>query len=470
MRTAILNLSALSTLLLAGCSFTTASGLSECETSAQCGTDMVCSNNFCLPQPAGCDQRFGDVSADAVQIGAALPISLTTGPNPPKDSSEEAGLKGIRLALDAINSRSVAGKKLALTVCDTAADLTITQKQVEWLVKEKKIVALLTAGSSQTLAAAAFTLPAGVLTMSSSATSPELTSREDNSKLGLLWRTSPSDAIQGKVIANLLLADPEFSSAQRVGILYLKDAYGEGLFNVITEQLRLRGKAHRAALYERQTNDLGPPLSQIDAFDPDITVIVGFEDDVSRFIERAATSTNLKASDGHRWFFSDSAKDAALLSNSGTRGPIVRSQISGAYGTAPAQGAGQAFNAFRSTYISQYQGEDPSKFSFTSHAYDSMYLLGLAVAYSQGTTNAVTGIKMAEGLTKVSSGTTIELTSTNVTQATTELAAGRSINVEGASGNLTFDAAGEAPSPIELWQVDLVENDFNTIRNVPPPP
>lgn len=461
----------LSTTLLAGCSFTTAGGLSECETSTECGTDMVCSNNFCLPQPVGCEQRFGDTAPDAVPLGAALPLSLPGTNFTRKDASEEAGLDAIKLALKEINTRGVAGKKLALTVCDTASDLTLTAKQVEWLVKDKKVVALLTGGSSQTLEAAKITLPAEVLTMSSSATSPELTTREDNSKLGLLWRTSPSDAIQGKVIANLMLTDPEFSSAQRVGILYLKDSYGEGLFNVITEQLRLGGKSHKAAFYERGVpTGVDAPLSQLDVFDPDITVIVGFEDDLSRFIARAATSTNMKASVGHRWFFSDSAKDAALLSDADTQGQTVRSQIAGAYGTAPAQGAGQAFNAFRSTYISEYSGKDPSEFSFTSHAYDAMYLLGLAVAYSQGTTNAVTGIKMAEGLTKMSSGTTIELTSINLTQAATELAAGRSVNVEGASGSLTFDTKGEAPSPIELWQVDLTNKTFNTVRNVQPPP
>jgi len=463
MRTAILNLSAaLATLLLAGCSFTTASGLSECETSAECGTDMVCSNNFCLPQPAGCGQRYGDTSADAVQIGAVLPISLSpTNPALGKDASEEAGLNAILLALGEINDRGAAGKKLALNLCDTAADPLLTSKQTEWLVNEKKIVALLTAGSSQTLAAAALTLPANVLTMSSSATSPELTRREDNTRLGLLWRTSPSDAIQGKVIANLLLNDAEFSAVQRVGILYLDDAYGQGLFNVITEQLGTR-KTTRAIPYPRKTTNIDTPLSQIDSFDPDLTVLVGFEDDVSRFLKRAATSTNLKAGTGHRWFFSDSAKDAALLSDADVRG-----QIQGAYGTAPAQGAGQAFSAFQSRFIARYNA-DPSGFSFTSHAYDSMYLFGLAVAYSQGTSNAVTGPKMAEGLTKVSSGASIQLTSSNFTQAAGELAAGRSVDVEGASGSLAFDAAGEAPSPIELWQVEA--STFKSIRNVPPPP
>ena len=452
----------LSTTLLAGCSFTTASGLSECESSADCGENQVCARNFCLPQPAGCGERYGDLSADAVQIGAVLPLSLSAiNPALGKDESEVQGLNAIRLALDEINDRGAAGKKLTLHVCDTAADPARTAAQTEWLVNEKKIVALLTAGSSQTLAAAAVTLPKGVLTMSSSGTSPELTNREDNTKLGLLWRTAPSDAIQGKVIANLLLNDAEFSAVQRVGILYLNDAYGQGLFNVITEQLGTARQV-RAVPYARRVESVDATLSQIDTFDPDLTVMVGFEDDVSRFVKRAAASSNMKPGVGHRWFFSDSAKDAALLSDA-----TVSAQIQGTYGTAPAQGAGQAFSAFRSRFISIHTA-DPSNFSFTSHSYDSMYLFGLAVAYSQGTSNSVTGLKMAEGLTKMASGTTIQLTSSNFTQAASELAAGRSIDVEGASGSLLFDSAGEAPSPIELWQVS--GDTFLSVRNVPPPP
>jgi ABC-type branched-subunit amino acid transport system substrate-binding protein len=453
----------LSTVLLAGCSFTTAAGLSECETSTDCGENQVCTQNFCLPLPAGCGEHFGDTSPDAVQIGAVLPLSLSaTNPEAGKDESEVQGLNAILLALDEINQRGASGKKLSLHVCDTGSDAPRTATQTQWLITEKKIVALLTAGSSQTLAAAEITLPAGVLTMSSSATSPELTSREDNSKLGLLWRTAPSDAIQGAVIANLLLNDARFNTAQKLGLLYLDDPYGQGLFNVITGKIGTK-KTLRAIPYGRKSEpDISTAVTQMDSFDPDLTIVVGFADDVTLILRRAAASTNLKAGTGHRWFFSDSAKDAGLMDD-----VTVRTLIQGAYGTAPAQGAGAAFMNFKSRFQAKYNNVDPSNFSFTSHAYDSTYLFGLAVAYAQGTSGTVTGIKMAEGLTKVSSGTPFELTLTDFTAAATELANNRSIDVEGASGSLQFDTAGEAPSPIELWQVE--GTSFSHVENVPPP-
>jgi branched-chain amino acid transport system substrate-binding protein len=446
------------TALLSGCSLTTAGGLSECETSADCGGDQVCTNNFCLPQPSGCGARYGDLNdPNAVQIGAVLPLSLSaTDPSQGKDASEEQGLNAILMALEEINQRGAAGRRITLNVCDTASDLPRTRQQTEWLVNDKKIAALLTAGSNQTLAAAEVTLPKGVLTVSSTATSPELTTREPNTSVGLLWRTAPSDAIQGRVIANLLLTASEFTSVKKVGILYLDDQYGQGLFNVITEQLGTRRDV-RAIAYARKTANIATPVSQIDNFNPDLTVVVGFEDDVSRIIQTAQTSINLKQSAGHRWFFTDSVKDAALLDDT-----TVLDAIQNSYGTAPAQGAGQAFTAFQSRFSSKY-GKDPSEYSFTSHSYDSMYLLGLAVAYAQGQGGQVTGAKMAEALTKVSSpGAAVQMTSSSFGQLSGELASGRSINVEGASGSLEFDAAGEAPSPIELWQIR--NGAFVTVR------
>jgi branched-chain amino acid transport system substrate-binding protein len=464
-----LGILSVSTVLLAGCSFTTAGGLSECETTADCASGQVCAQNFCLPQPAGCGTIYGDTTdPNAVQMGAVLPLSLSSAdPNAGQDTSEVQGLNSIRLALDELNEPGRASRKITLHVCDSAFDAARTTAQAQWLITEKKIVALLTAGSSQTLAAAAVTLPAGVLTMSSSATSPELTSKEDNTKVGLLWRTSPSDAIQGRVIANLLLNDARFNTAQKIGLLYLdKDSYGVGLFEVITERLRGSSKSVKPVPYLRKDdNSMRDAVIALDSFDPDITIVVGFEDDATFLVNRGLSSNNLKTSAGHRWFFSDSAKDAALLDD---KDPNVRAEVQGAYGTAPAQGAGQAFNSFQLRFIQKYN-TDPRNFSFTSHAYDSMYLLGLGVAYSQGTTGAVTSAKMAEGLTKVSSGSVppIEFTPTNFGKAASELAAGRTVDVEGASGSLQFDIAGEAPSPIELWQVE--GSNFRAVENIPPP-
>lgn len=457
-------------LLATGCSFTTAGGLDECETSADCGADKVCTEHFCLPLPTGCGKTYGSTDPNAIQMGGLFPISISTAPGAASDESDSQALNATLLALDEVNQRGVGGKQIALHFCDTANDADRTKKQATWLVNEKKVAAVLTAGSSQTLAAAAVTIPANVLAMAYSASSPELTSLPDTNggPVGLVWRTSPSDAIQGTVIANLLRSDSRFGSPAKVGIIYVDDPYGQGLYNIISDKLNSGSPriANRGFSYTKH-GDVADAVTQLDMYDPDLTVLVGFADDAVNILKQSASKPNLKRAPAgtHRWFFSDAVKDAAMLSD-----PTAAAQAQGFYGTAPAQGTGQAFSTFSSRFTDKYKN-NPGEYAYTSNAYDAMYLLALGASYSLGTTNAVTGPKMAEGLTKMStgtSGTITQLTSSNFTYLSAELAAGRSINVEGASGHLDFDAAGEAPSPVELWQVQ--DTSFVTDPSSPIPP
>jgi branched-chain amino acid transport system substrate-binding protein len=453
--------------LASGCSLTTAAGLDQCETSADCDSDQVCTQGVCLPLPVGCGTLYGSSDPGAIQMGALVPLHTSTDPDASVDQSDEQALNAALLALDEVNQRSIGGKQIALHFCDTSNDAERTRKQAEWLVGDKKVTAVLTAGSSQTLEAAKVTVPKGVLTLSYSASSPELTSLPDTHEgsTGLVWRTSPSDAIQGRVIADLLKDTTRFGTLSRVGILYVDDPYGQGLYNIISERLMAGAPriANRGFFYPRH-GDVKEALAQLNMYDPDVTVVMAFADDATSILVNAAGMENLQRASGHKWFFSDSVKDAAVLAN-----PDAASAAQGFYGTAPAQGTGQAFNTFKSRFQDKYK-KDPAEYAYTSNAYDALYLMALSAAYSQGQANSVTGVKMAEGLTKVSSGTSgtnTQLTNSNFTYLSAELAAGRSVNVDGASGALDFDASGEAPAPVELWQVQ--DTTFKAISIIDPP-
>ncbi len=455
-------------LLATGCSFTTAAGLDECETSTDCAGEQVCTQGFCLPLPTGCGKLYGSTDVNAIQMGALFPLTTSTAPGAGIDESDEQALNAALLALDEVNQRGVGGKQISLHVCDTSGDAERTKTQATWLVNEKKVTAVLTAGSSQTLTAATVTLPKNVLTMSYSGSSTELTSVADTNggSVGLLWRTAPSDAIQGRVIANKLLTDSaKFGTPAKVAILYVDDPYGQGLYYIVSDRLNKASpvKPNRGISYARR-GDVKAAVAQLNQYAPDVTVLVGFADDVANIIKEASAQPNLKRypTGRHRWFFSDSVKDSAVLSN-----PEVYGEIQDFYGTAPAQGTGLAFSAFRDRFSGKY-GKSPEGYAYTSNAYDAMYLMALGAAYSQSTTNAVTGPKMAEALAKVSS-TAGEATPINsFNSLATELVAGRSVNVEGASGKLDFDTNGEAPAPVELWQVR--NNQFVTAEsNLNPP-
>ncbi|MFY0525472.1 ABC transporter substrate-binding protein [Archangium gephyra] len=161
-------------LLATGCSLTTAAGLDECVTSEDCQRDQVCVQQVCLPLPAGCQaEPYGSTDADAIRMGGLFPIHTSPEPGASEDESDLQAFNAVLLALEEVNQRTLGGKKIALYFCDTGSDRDVAEKQAQWLVNDKKVAAVLTAGSTQTLAAADVTIPAGVLAMSYSASSPE---------------------------------------------------------------------------------------------------------------------------------------------------------------------------------------------------------------------------------------------------------------------------------------------------------
>ncbi|RKH50902.1 ABC transporter substrate-binding protein [Corallococcus llansteffanensis] len=463
-------------LLTTGCSFTTAGGLSECDTSSDCGTNSVCTSGFCLPQPAGCGQVFGATSAaNAIVLGALVPLTNRSG----SAEIEQQRLNGLKLALDEVNAlEGVGGRQFVLYVCDTQADVENAKVQARWLVNDKQTVAVFSAGSAQTIGISSITIPKNVLLMSHTATSAAFTSLEDKNggTVGLVWRTTPSDALQGRVIADVLrgttvINDPgsTFVSPNKVGVAYVNDTYGQGLYSSLLS--RLTTKQLDGAQYERNS-DVAGAVSRLATFKPDLTVLAGFTEDNSRLLP-AAVSAGVSMANGNRWFLTDASKDPTLLTNLGAG----KSEIVGSYGTAPASARPQepTYKFFADRFTTAYK-VDPGQFSFTAHAYDAMYLVTLGAAYAIGNDLAnpqpVTGTRIAEGLTKVTpaSGQTVtsyQLGPVQFTGARDSLRQGKGINVQGASGELDFNNdTGEAPSPYELFKVE--SNGFRTLQLINP--
>lgn len=459
--------------LLAGCSFTTAGGLTECETSADCDTAQVCKEGYCLPQPVGCGDDFGPVTnPNAIAVGVALPLTTSEG----KDESEEQALNSIKLAVEEVNPRGgINGRPFILYICDTGSDAERASEQAEWLVKEKGVQVVFTSGSAQTFAVSTVTIPAGVLLMTHTATSPDIATLQDKAHgaAGLVWRTAPSDTLQGSIIGDLLQGtiavdgDPTaFANTNKVVLSYVDDLYGQGLSSVVLR--RLTQPQVTFAKYNRNA-DVTPSVTAITNVQPDITVMVGFSEDNAKIINQLAA----QGVKGRKWFFTDAGKDPGLFTNLGAN----RDQVNGAYGTAPAQARIDAdeYRQFRNRFQAAY-GKDPGQFSFTAHAYDAMYLVALATAYAAGPDASkpqpITGIRIAEGLTRVTPAAGVTAPSfalgfTDFISARDAMRTGTVINVKGASGDLDFNNdTGEAPSEYELWKIE--NGAFKTVDLLKP--
>ncbi|MCK8484208.1 ABC transporter substrate-binding protein [Aliiroseovarius sp. S2029] len=201
-------------------------------------------------------------------------------------------------------------------------------------------------------------VPNGVLTLSPSATSPGLSDIDDR---GLFFRTAPSDARQGEVLAELTKA----RGIDRVAVTYTNNDYGQGLVDSFTRAFKaLGGTVTVSVAHEDGKADYTAEVSTLSASDASDLLVIGYVDQGGRQIIQ--TALDLGAFD--RFILPDGMIGDALLAALG-------SQLEGSFGSVPGSDgdASAAFDALATeagiTGIGPFRGE----------SYDAAALIALAM-------------------------------------------------------------------------------------------
>jgi branched-chain amino acid transport system substrate-binding protein len=128
-------------------------------------------------------------------------------------------------------------------------------------------------------------VPNGVVMISPSATSPGLSTAEDN---GMFFRTSPSDARQGEVLAQVLI-DKGFKSA---AMTYTNNDYGKGLSDSIGAAFKaLGGEITTVTAHEDGKADYSAEVGALASAGGDILIVAGYVDQGGPGIIQAALDT-----------------------------------------------------------------------------------------------------------------------------------------------------------------------------------
>jgi ABC-type branched-subunit amino acid transport system substrate-binding protein len=91
----------------------------------------------------------------------------------------------------------------------------------------------------------------------------------------LYFRTSPSDFLQGEIMANLVVED----GGQNVAVMGRQDFYGEGLAERTRDVLEEKGATvSEFILYNADAQNFTAEISQVAAAKPDSLVLIGFEE------------------------------------------------------------------------------------------------------------------------------------------------------------------------------------------------
>ncbi|MBE1294837.1 MAG: ABC transporter substrate-binding protein [Rhodobacteraceae bacterium] len=115
-------------------------------------------------------------------------------------------------------------------------------------------------------------IPNGMVMISPSATSPGLTTMEDND---LFFRTSPSDAREGEVMADILME----RGVKSIALTYTNNDYGKGLADAIkTSFEKVGGEVTIVAAHEDGKGDYSAEVASLASAGGDILVVAGYLD------------------------------------------------------------------------------------------------------------------------------------------------------------------------------------------------
>ncbi|RDC71707.1 branched-chain amino acid ABC transporter substrate-binding protein [Rhodovulum sp. 12E13] len=252
-------------------------------------------------------------------------------------------------------------------------------------------------------------VPNGMVMISPSATSPALTDAEDN---GLFFRTAPSDARQGEVLANVLM-DKDISE---VAVTYTNNDYGKGFADAFQAAFEgMGGTITLSASHEDGKADYTAEVGALASAGGDALVVLGYVDQGGAGVIQAALDTG--AFD--MFAFGDGMIGDALTDNFG-------SDIEGSVGTAP--GSDNEGGAMFAEMASAAGIDGTSVYAGESYDAAALMLLAMQAAGSTVPTD------YAGEIMDIANAPGEPILPGQLGMALEMIAAGEDVNYEGATG------------------------------------
>jgi ABC-type branched-subunit amino acid transport system substrate-binding protein len=319
------------------------------------------------------------------------------------------------------------------------------------MVEADNVPAIIAAWSSGVTVAIAtsVTIPSGVLQVGNGTTSPLVSVLPEDAKADLLFRTSPSDALQGVVAADLasgkILPDYKFT---KVSTVYINNPYGQGLSNAFTAAFEKRGGKVLAQIAHPE--EVQPTYkSQIQAAlegKPELIIAVTYPAHTAAIVKEARDIFNFTS-----FQFTDANRSEEVLKAVGAE------TLKGKLGTVPSAAPGsptykEFSEIFKKTY--NYDRVPP----FTETTYDAALVIGLAMAKAVADgkkAGDITGKVLAENLRPTCNPPGDKIMGANqesITNGLKLIAAKKDTDYVGTGGSVDFDDNGDVKTPVAIWK------------------
>ena len=263
-------------------------------------------------------------------------------------------------------------------------------------------------------------VPNGVLMVSPSATSPGLSKIADN---GTFWRTAPSDAMGGKVLAKLALS----RGLESIAVTYTNNDYGKGLAEVFEAAFASGGGTITAsASHEDGKADYSSEVGVLASAGGDALLVIGYIDDGGKGMIEAS----LDSGAFDLFVLSDGMIGQSIVDNIGA-------DLEGSFGSMP--GAISKGSA-KFGDLAAAKGMDGSA-PYVGESYDAAAIIALAIQAGGSADRQ----SILNNISKVSNAPGIVINPGQLSYGLQMLAEGKDIDYQGATDvefNFIGDAAG----------------------------
>ncbi|MFB6235944.1 MAG: ABC transporter substrate-binding protein [Halopenitus sp.] len=285
-------------------------------------------------------------------------------------------------------------------------------------------------------------IPNKTVGVSPSSTSPAVTSLKDDD---YVFRTAPSDALQGQVIAQV---GAEKLGNSTAATMYVNNDYGQALSEsfAATFKEEYDGEVKQQVSFEKEQNSYSSQLESALNDSPGMLVVIGypasgiqlFRDYYSDF----DTGQDIVVTDG-------------LIDNK--LPDEVDNDMANVTGTAP-KASGPGRSAFDKLYEEEY-GRAPGVFN--AHAYDATAVSFLANIYA----GENSGKAVRDNMRKAANPKGKKFGPGELKKAVETAAAGDEVNFQGASSSVNFDKHGDMKA-VSYGIYKVKNRDFKEVDSV----
>lgn len=360
----------------------------------------------------------GDLGAYGANLDRAVKLAVTL----QNAALKSVGLKGASVKL--VGSED--GQTQASASVEAATKLV--------KVNKANVIIGEMASSATIPMAQSVTIPSNVVLISPTSSAPQITALKDK---GLVFRAYPSDALQGKVLAQAALE--RFGKGATINVGARNDAFGSALQALVVSQWKkLGGTVGATVSWNPDQANFDTDAQKLVEGNPAGWIIVDFPDTFEKFVPSLVRSG--------KWSASKTLMTEALRNT--TELDKIGDPVKGLGGTAASAAGGPAGKAFAAYWKKNVRGAKPYT-GFEGTAFDAANVAFLAAVKACSSAPA----KVKANLRAVSAAPGQKVTFSNLRAAVKALVAGKDVDYEGTFSPVDFDANGDIGSAVyEIWQ------------------